>query len=667
MTLDTYSKQCNPSHRWLTGIAQELLDLNGEKLDVTSAQVQSICRTDLEHAARSGCLSASSILLGVMIACRDTLQADTQSIESANSIVRLISTRCRKISLELLSARLLIKYALSQSSISSSDTGGHGLKQLPLKDVDTIRTNSHVRLKIQRGEELHAEIRPFAKAFQDDCSIDRWAPKESVQIGVSEEQIVAAHPFMKVKRSDLWALSYATALRRVLCPRKTKKNTQADVEDSQKGKDTKPQAKSARLGHTAGASSSSSSAAGNVAAALSKLCDGDKSSIGWPLVVISALQPGGKGRPEKLESVKWFLWIGNYKYTMSFIELFLLDSNYDADSSGDSEQGDGLARLKCRLGQDAVDGAFLFNQHAEAVQRGSIVKVERILLPPSSICADPCHEAPRTTIDIDTIKVGKGGHRGGLDFVLATLPIKALHGITLFTATAEPHETQTQIKEKNSNPAGAREDAAKSKPAKRKQQNADGDGGSDGSVAKPQLALTDMVMHAAAELHGDVELAEGLSSDDEEQRDDDDAADITAAADKNNVSKIKAAVKANVCPPDQAISQVTAIISSWPQFADLNQHELEEQALILLVSGVSKQDEEITDVVSKATDDQKKAEAEADAGGPDKRPQDVMGPIDAQEAAELLEDASLPTSIAFVEKNATKVRGPASLPVGARL
>ena len=159
-----------------------------------------------------------------------------------------------------------------------------------------------MRLKIQRGEELHAEIKPFAKAFQDDCSIDRWAPQGSVQIGVTEQQIVAAHPFLKVNQSDLWALSYATALRRELCPRKAKKNAQADAQTE---KDAKPKAKSAKL-----SSSASSSAAAAAATLLSKLKNaGDKSSIGWPLVVISCVQPKVKGCTEKLESVKWFLRI----------------------------------------------------------------------------------------------------------------------------------------------------------------------------------------------------------------------------------------------------------------------------------------------------------------------------------------------------------------------
>ena len=151
MPVLSYPNQC-----WLTGIAQELLDLKGEKLDVTSAQIQSICKTELENAVQCGRLSQSSILLGVMIAFRDMLQADTQSIESANSIVRIISTRCRKISLELLSARLLIKYALSQTKIiPSAESCPH---QLQLKNVDQIRTNSHVRLKIQRGDVMYIMI-----------------------------------------------------------------------------------------------------------------------------------------------------------------------------------------------------------------------------------------------------------------------------------------------------------------------------------------------------------------------------------------------------------------------------------------------------------------------------------------------------------------------------
>ena len=114
---------------------------------MTSVQIRSVCRRDLEMTSHSGCLAPGSLLLGVMTHIQDMLQADTQSIEAANSIVRIISTRCRKISLELLSARLLIKYALSYSNISERcDT----TDQLQIKDLDQGRTHQHVRKKSRK-------------------------------------------------------------------------------------------------------------------------------------------------------------------------------------------------------------------------------------------------------------------------------------------------------------------------------------------------------------------------------------------------------------------------------------------------------------------------------------------------------------------------------------
>ena len=614
-----------------TGIARKLLDT--PDLDTTSAQIRALCRNELEIVCDSGRFEQGSLLLGIMTSIRAMLQADTQSIESANSIVRIISARCRKISLELLSSRLMIKYALggysdinrSSSSCSTSDDS-----QLQLKDFDGNKTSKLVRKKIQKGETLLDEMKPFANAFEFDASVERWAPPTLVPLAISQEQIVAAHPFMKVKPTDVWASSYATALRRCLNQKK-RKNAKACKTDASHGQ------------------SSSSSGACHARSV-------EEASVSWPLLIVSLLQKADAPTDrQEVISVNWYLWIGNYRYTMSFMELFLLDENCDAESFNAIDARK-LIKLKFRPGHEMVDGAFLFSQHAAAVQRGACVKVERVLLPPSCICAGviPTADEIRNAL-MDNGSLGLVF----ADLILATLAVQDMQRLTLFTATKEPHASvglQPQKKSKEKEPSAVKRKHGK--PEKAESDDTD--------------PLADLAALAAAELHGDV--GDGANSEDDDDMDSDDefvsgkqSHGIVAS---NNLAKIQVAVKTGACPPDEAIANVAEIIRHWPQFADLNPTDLEEQALILCLSGVTKQDVEITDAVSQAGHSASgSASASASGSSSDAAtaavPSDpTIAPISSSVAVQLKEDLNLPTATTFVECNAVKPRGPGSLPTG---
>ena len=600
-----------------------------------------------------------------MLSLRELFYADTQSIESANSIVRLISVRCRKISLELLSARLMIKYSLSYAKLAVDDDKAIATSDsAQLADLDRYRrqnTTSQMRNKIQLGEELHKIIKPFAQAYQDDSFLSRWAPPALVQLSVSQSQIVAAHPYMRVRQQDVWASSYATALRRCLCPKKPKKKTVTATATT--AGDKPPAAKSSKTTKAAsqgqGSKQQSSSSSSTIHPDIAVANQSDL--IGWPMVVMSLLKKVA-GKTEVL-SVKWYLWVCNYRYTMSFVEVFLLDAQCDSVSSG-KLGAEGLARLKYRARQDVVDGSFIFRQHAEAVQEGASLKVERILLPPSSILLEseglkdlkgleqkvpPLTNAGDSDLGLDISPE--------VDLILATLPVQALRASHLLTATKEPHVAALPAA-----PPKAKAVTVTVTDGKRK--HPQGDIGDDlehdsQNEVGSQSSMVDLAAHAAAELHGDVELDPEQTDSDPDQDDDLYGKDTV---DANNVAKIQAAVKSKKCPPDQAISQVSDIIKSWPQFAELNQTDREEQALILILSGLGQHDAAISDVVTQTTETEP-GQSEASASNP-ADPVSLVGAFDETVTKQLKDDLTLPSSTTFSELNANKPRGPGSLPVG---
>ena len=641
------------------------MDFNPDELDVTSVQIRSVCRRDLEMTSHSGCLAPGSLLLGVMTHIQDMLQADTQSIEAANSIVRIISTRCRKISLELLSARLLIKYALSYSNISERcDT----TDQLQIKDLDQGRTHQHVRKKIEKGEALHAEIKPFALAWKHDDSIEQWAPPLPIQLKVTQELVIKANPFLQVKESDLWASSYATALRKALCPKPKKKDKgNTDTGNNTVVGKSGEAAKSAKTATSASKASSSSSGA----KACQPVAPSKDSEIGWPLLVVSLLRPSNGNQAPSVESVKWYLWIGNYRYTMSFVDFFLLDSGGDGSTSGTSGEPGSRgkhAELKYRLGQGAIDGASVFRQYADAVQHGARLRVERILLPPSCICKEVEELAPTEKTPPDDPEPSEQ-----TDVVVATVPIETLVPTMMLTANDQVHQIATTAA--STSAASKKQTKGKGKGAIKdcstKRKHADTAAETEtatGHEASQSDPLADMAAQAASELHGDVIEEDNDTDDDSDQDgggdDSEDDDDQTFFA-KSNVSRIKNAVKNGTCPPDAAIAKVSDIIKSWPQFADLTQAEREEQALIMIITGVSNQDDEMSAAIAEiqstlsTSSDQGNASSNNSASTVQAVP-----PLTEDDATCAREDSAMPSSILFSEKGATKSRGPGSLPPG---
>ena len=94
----------------------ELVNTPGERLEFNARQLKGLCGDELAIIAKDGFIplkhtDQGSMVLAIVSSINSALMADTQMVESINSIIKLISTRCPRIDLETLSARLVIKKA----------------------------------------------------------------------------------------------------------------------------------------------------------------------------------------------------------------------------------------------------------------------------------------------------------------------------------------------------------------------------------------------------------------------------------------------------------------------------------------------------------------------------------------------------------------------------
>ena len=100
-------------------VARELLGLQSEQLDPSTRKIRILCDRELRHMAKHGTFSdvtseSGSFLYAFLKSLARMQPVDTQAIEGINSVIKLVGRRCPNISLELLSARLAIKRALSE-------------------------------------------------------------------------------------------------------------------------------------------------------------------------------------------------------------------------------------------------------------------------------------------------------------------------------------------------------------------------------------------------------------------------------------------------------------------------------------------------------------------------------------------------------------------------
>ena len=98
----------------IAGIAKELLSADDNLMELNAKKLKCLCYSELEFIAREGrfnfrATSAGSKLYAILRAMSAVFLGDTQLVESINSIIRLISSRCPRIDLPTLSSRLIVK------------------------------------------------------------------------------------------------------------------------------------------------------------------------------------------------------------------------------------------------------------------------------------------------------------------------------------------------------------------------------------------------------------------------------------------------------------------------------------------------------------------------------------------------------------------------------
>jgi hypothetical protein len=266
----------NVSKQNTLGIARDFLQMDEPWLDSASLQIRTLCEQDLLAISTTGRLGPNTKLAKILEMITHMMAADTQAIEGLNSLVRMISVRCRKISLELLASRVCIKYHLSYQPENIQDT------------LTKSNTTSHNRKKLQDGEQLLKAILPHKFAFRDDCDLDRWAPPALALLNVADDQLVEAHSYLKIEDSDLWSSSYAAAVRKIAFPRRSKKKSETHG-DSER---------------------------------LQGRLQIWTSEPGLRLIAVSI-----QNLLDKSEDVVWFLYISKFRYTLCFLPLLPVGSD----------------------------------------------------------------------------------------------------------------------------------------------------------------------------------------------------------------------------------------------------------------------------------------------------------------------------------------------------
>lgn len=156
-------------------IAGQVLGANSDHLEPTTRKIRALCKHELQHCYDTGIFekeskSPSGPLLFCLIKSLALLMpSDTQVIEGMNSIVKLIGRRCPNITLELLSARLVVKRFLSGAS--SDGSVGRRRKYSSIKGF---------------AEEAVKELSQLSNpALSILANTERWAPAKPVDFDAS--------------------------------------------------------------------------------------------------------------------------------------------------------------------------------------------------------------------------------------------------------------------------------------------------------------------------------------------------------------------------------------------------------------------------------------------------------------------------------------------------
>lgn len=453
-----------------------------------------------------------------------SMHADTQTVEAVNSVIRIISERCRRSSLELLSARVLLKYGLTYCHLPTAAKGAKNAKT-----------------KIASGEMFLADIEPYKFAFKQESSADRWSVVGPVPPGEPGGALVFKRS-QQVDATNRWAASYATVLRRTLYPRKKRAGGQKSNGAIEPPQDVRALAIKDRPKDTLACQDGATSGAG------CRSC----------FKLMHCVVCNREGKPC---GGRWFMECNKFSYTMAFIELF------ETEEDASVQPAQPTSALHLCADDGLLDAHSVFKGFYDQCQAGLTLHVFQTDVDPSCVCLGLDFQPDN--LDTADSACSMGVHIPGRHIVFGRLPkpvyvadescglsVTGYH--RLLTATAELHPLCNKLPEQ--------------RPPKAKQ-NMDAHTASDSDADDDAAA---QAQRALAESSG-LDLREP-----DQDVDDSDRSDVEAVSHRT-VSKIKTSIKQGKCPPSEKITHVADMISAWQQYNGYSRDELEEEALLLII------------------------------------------------------------------------------------
>ena len=189
-------------------IAKDVLATQDEELECNTRKLKVQCRYDFEFLAEQGRFDlqqdGGSKLFAVVSTMAELLKGDTQLVESINSIIRLIGTRCPSIDLETMSARVTVKKA-AKGELAEAGA-------LAKRWSSILRFAKPLLLDMVAAGAGYKEVMSDAARFeQPPCR-----NMASLDIALCNKDITKALPDLKKSSSRQWASAQARVLKKAL-------------------------------------------------------------------------------------------------------------------------------------------------------------------------------------------------------------------------------------------------------------------------------------------------------------------------------------------------------------------------------------------------------------------------------------------------------------------
>ena len=190
-------------------VAKDILQTATEDLECNVAKLRRLFKDELEFVAANGrfdlqATDQGSLLFATVSSMSEMLRADTQSVESINSIIRLIGNRCPAIDLETMSCRITAKKSVTQ------DLPGVGAAAKRWSNV-----YAHAKPLLQ---EMTAAGDGYKKVLHDTA---RFSPPTAqtmaaLEPSLANTDLTKALPDLKITPERQWASSHAARLKKAL-------------------------------------------------------------------------------------------------------------------------------------------------------------------------------------------------------------------------------------------------------------------------------------------------------------------------------------------------------------------------------------------------------------------------------------------------------------------